>query len=655
MDYRYQKILGKITLIIIVSILALSACSGKNNQPTQSASTAEPTEAPTPTAKATSKLTVCLGEEPQTLYLYAGSTQAMWSILEAIYDGPIDTQNNTPVPVILNDLPSLDNGGVKLQSAPVSQGDKVANTAGEVVSLQKGVKVFPEGCTTASCAVEWDGLSPLNLVQMTADFSLLPDLKWSDGEALTAEDSVYSYQLSADPATKVVKTNIDRTADYTVVDAQTVKWTGIPGYLTTRPASFFWLPQPKHLLETYTAEELNSAEITNKTPMGWGAYQIAEWIPGSEIRLVKNPNYYKSSEGLPKFDELIYRFLPTVPNADLSPMVNGECDIMDTSTGLEDQVQSVRELELAGNITSYFGQGPAWEAINFGIKPASYDAVYNPYEDRQDIFSDLRTRQAFASCINRPAIISDVLFSQSQIPSTYLPLTNPLAVQGLPVIGYDPTMGIQLLEEVGWLDQDGNPDTPRTAAGVPNVFNDTPFSVTYSVADTEQNRQVAQIVVSSMKDCGVEVIPQFLAPSELLAAGPEGLLFGRNFDLAQLGWSSGAMPSCFLYASSEIPTAENNWLGTQYGGVNLTGYSNPDYDADCNAMLNAGLDIDAFNQNNQITQQLLANDLPMLPLFYQIKAMVSRVALCGLSLDTSSRSGLSNIESLEISQTCASK
>ncbi|EKD88658.1 MAG: hypothetical protein ACD_34C00405G0001, partial [uncultured bacterium] len=48
MDYRYQKILGKITLIIIVSILALSACSGKNNQPTQSASTAEPTEAPTP-------------------------------------------------------------------------------------------------------------------------------------------------------------------------------------------------------------------------------------------------------------------------------------------------------------------------------------------------------------------------------------------------------------------------------------------------------------------------------------------------------------------------------------------------------------------------------------------------------------------------------
>ena len=354
----------------------------------------------------------------------------MWSVLEAIYDGPIDTQNNTPVPVILNELPTIENGGVKLQSAAVSQGDKVANTEGDVVSLQKGVKVFPEGCTMESCAVEWDGSSALNLVQMTADFSLLPDIKWSDGEALTADDSVYSYQLSADPATKVVKTNIDRTASYKAVDAQTVKWTGIPGYLTTRPASFFWLPLPKHLLDTYSAADLNTAEITNKTPMGWGAYQIAEWIPGSEIRLVKNPNYFKASEGLPKFDELIYRFLPTMPDADLSPLVNGECDIMDTSTGLEDQIQTVRELELAGKLTSYFGQGPAWEAINFGIKPASYDVVYNPYEDRQDFFSDLRTRQAFASCVDRPAIIKDVLFSQSQIPPTYLPLTNPLAVQG---------------------------------------------------------------------------------------------------------------------------------------------------------------------------------------------------------------------------------
>ena len=124
---------------------------------------------------------------------------------------------------------------------------------------------------------------------------------------------------------------------------------------------------------------------------------------------------------------------------------------------------------------------------------------------------------------------------------------------------------------------------------MPNVFNDTPFSVTYSAADTEQNRQVAAICgfIHEGMRCGSNA--QFLAPSELLAAGPDGPLFGRNFDLAQLAWSSGNMPSCFLYTSSEIPSEKNSWLGTKYGGVNLTGYSNADYDTACSAMLNAGL------------------------------------------------------------------
>lgn len=652
MKKNLPRVLKILVLASLIVVLLLTSCTGKANDSTQSETTAEPTLAPTPKPEEPKRLVVCLGEEPQSLYLYKGSSQAMWSVLEAIYDGPIDTINNTPVPVILEDLPTLENGGVQLQSIPVNQGDKVANIEGDVVALQKGVKVFPEGCTSASCALEWDGNSSINLVQMTATFKLLPGLKWSDGEPLTAEDSVFSIQVSGDPDTKVTKTNLERTAAYEAVDEQTIQWTGVPGYLTLRPASFFWLPLPRHLLEGYTAVELNTAEITNKNPIGWGAYQIEEWAPGSEIRLVKNPNYFKAAEGLPKFDELIFKFLPTVPDADLSPMVLEECDIMDTSNGLEDQIQTVRELEIAGELTTYFGQGPAWEGINFGIKPATYDEVYNPYEDRADFFTDLRTRQAFAYCIDRESINRDILFSQSQIPPSYLPVTHPMAVQGLPVLEYDTARGIELLEEVGWVDSDGDGNTPRIAQGVENVFNDTPFSITYALTDTSLNRQVAEVVRKSMLDCGVEVNVKLLPPADLLAAGPDGALFGRSFDLAQLSWSTGNLPSCFLYASSEIPSPKNSWLGTKYGGVNITGYSNPDYDAACSAMLTAGLDAEALALNNQTTQQVIANDLPVLPLYYQIKAMVARVDLCGLSLDTSSRSALSMIEELEIAETC---
>jgi peptide/nickel transport system substrate-binding protein len=97
--------------------------------------------------------------------------------------------------VILTQIPDQTNGGVTIQSVAVTTGDLVANTEGDVVALAKGVKVFPEGCTSSTCATEWDGTSDLKVSQMVVKFSLLANLKWSDGQPLTADDSVYSYQV----------------------------------------------------------------------------------------------------------------------------------------------------------------------------------------------------------------------------------------------------------------------------------------------------------------------------------------------------------------------------------------------------------------------------------------------------------------------------
>ena len=650
--FQLSKKLYQLGLVFLIGIILLSACDTKRNGDSTTEPTPVPSATPSPTPEPIKRLTVCLGEEPSSLYLYGNSTQAMWSVLEAIYDGPIDIENNIQVPVILQELPTVDNGGVVLQSVLVTTGDRVANIEGDVVAMQKGVKVFPEGCTSPTCAVEWDGSSELKLTQMKATFKLLPGILWSDGQPLTANDSVYSYQLSGDPETLVSKKSYNLTALYVATDDQTVEWTGIPGYLSMRSANFFWIPQPQHLMQDQSAVELNAADLTNKSPIGWGAYQIAEWLPGESIRLVKNPNYFKAAEGLPAFDELVYRFLPALPESDLSPIVHGECDVMDASTGLEDQIQSVRELELTGELTSYFGQGPAWEAIYLGINPASYDEVFNPYIDRPAFFSDLRTRQAISYCIDRESIKSDLMFSQSDIPASYLPPQHPLSVEGLSVLPYDPAKGMTLLEEAGWVDSDGDLETPRTSNGVKDVVNGKDFAITFTTTDTTLHRQIAESITRSLKECGIKVTTQYAPVSDLVASGPEGILFGRNFDMAEIPWATGNVPPCFLFSSSEIPSEKNGWLGTKYAGVNLTGYSNPDYDAACTNLLTAGLDEALYNTSNEITQTIIANDLPMIPLFHQIKAMAARPDLCGLTMDTSSRSVLNSVESLYLSDSC---
>jgi peptide/nickel transport system substrate-binding protein len=641
------------TLLIFPMIL--SAC-GKN--PT--GSTQSPTEtlqvSPTPTIPIPQKtLVICLGEEPQSLYIYKGSSRAMWSVLEAIYDGPIDTSNFELAPVILENLPTLENGGIELLSSPVSAGDEVANTDGDLVTLEKGVEVFPYGCTSLHCAEEWDGQSEINLVQMTAKFTLLDGIKWSDGQALTAQDSVFSYEVTSDPATDVSKNLINRTSTYQALNSQTIIWTGKSGYLTLNPGAFFWIPLPKHLLENLSADELNSTELTNLKPIGWGPYKIDEWIPNDHIRLVKTPNYFRAPEGLPNFDVIVYRFTPGFPETDLSPMVTGECDIMDTSVGLETQIQTVRELENSGELKAYFGQGPEWELINFGIKPASYDEVYNPFLDRQDLFGDLRTRKAFEYCIDRQKIIGEVLFSQSQIPPTYLPIEHPFAASGVPLVPHDVTQGSQLLDEVGWLDTDGDPTTPRISMNVENVLNGTELSMNYYVTESELHTAVAEIVTKSLSECGVKVTPTYLSVADMYGSGPEGVVFGRNFDLAELAWSTGRQPPCFLFSSTEIPSGENAWLGTKFGGVNITGYSNPIYDNACSRMLSAGLNKEAFENDNLLVQQMIADELPVIPLFYHLKTMVSRVDLCGLKLDVSARSPLNSLETLDISPACSGK
>ena len=213
MNFLRSRIFQIVTLIIIVG-LSLTAC-GKPTATTTVPDTAEPTEIqPTATIIPPKTLVVCLGYEPSSLYIYKDSSRAMWSVLEALYDGPIDTTNFQPEPVILEDLPTVENGGVTLTSVAVKAGDVVANVEGDLVALARGTKVFPGGCTSLDCAVEWDGASELSVTQMSARFKIKPAITWSDGEALTAEDSVFSYSVATDPKTEIIK-NIGQT--YSIV------------------------------------------------------------------------------------------------------------------------------------------------------------------------------------------------------------------------------------------------------------------------------------------------------------------------------------------------------------------------------------------------------------------------------------------------------
>ncbi|MFH1446055.1 MAG: ABC transporter substrate-binding protein, partial [Chloroflexota bacterium] len=354
---------------LFVLLLIFSACGMPAPDPIQIPqaetvlATTKSAATDTPVPLPPRKLTICMAEEPQSLYLYNGrSDKAKWNVLDALYDGPIDRVGYQLQAVILEEIPDLAGGGLWLEAVAVQPGQEVVDANGRLTVLKKGVSVRPSGCQESACAVMWDGQGDFLMDRMLLEFKLIEGLFWSDGEALSADDSLFSFTLAADASTPVSKWAIDRSESYQALDAQTIKWTGKPGFLTADVDLFFWTPLPQHAWSGLSAEELLSSDLSNQQPLGWGPYMIETWTAGESLSLIKNPNYFRVGEGLPAFDILEYKFISSAAEG-LEALGDGECDLLDSSFDLEAQIDTVLAAEADGDLSAYVQVGPQWEGI----------------------------------------------------------------------------------------------------------------------------------------------------------------------------------------------------------------------------------------------------------------------------------------------------
>jgi peptide/nickel transport system substrate-binding protein len=630
---------------LILGLSFLVACGQET--PPATTSTPQPTLTLTVTPAPPRQLIVCLGQEPVSLYPVDNPSLAARSVLSAIYDGPIDTNSYGYQAVILERMPSIKNGDAQLFSKSFYIGDEVVDASGTPVTLAVGVKVRPAGCRDDACAIVYDGKSEIQMDQMQVTFNMLPGLTWSDGEPLTSDDSVYAYQVAADPASSGSKYLVERTQSYEAADETTVQWWGKPGFIDPTYFTNFWFPLPKHLWSQYTAGQLTEIDISTRTPLGWGAYVVKEWITGDHITLTKNPNYFRASEGLPKFDILTFRFVAD-PGAAISDLLAGTCDILDPSIRLDGQAELLHSMAEQNQLQALFTKVPVMEELALGIRPASYDNGIDTKTDRVDYFGDVRVRQALALCLDRQKVVDSVLSGLSTVPNSYLPPEHPLYNPDVAAYTLNVTAAGQLLDQAGWKDVDHDPSTPREAWGVKGIPSGTPFEVNYVTTNAVQRQQVSTILAGSLAQCGIKVNVQYLDANTLYAPGPGGILFGRNFDLVEFAMgSTGIEPPCDWFTSSQIPNAANSWVGT-----NVSGYSNPAFDAAC-LESQQSLPDDPFHAAAYAqAQSIFATNLPVIPLYWRVNTAAARPDLCNFSLDPTAASSLWNVEAFDSGTGC---
>lgn len=682
MIFRYRIFFFLVGLFILAGTLLASCSSEGGDQPTPTSinqeSTAEITQIsatetipPTPTTPPR-RLTVCLAEEPETLFIYGGDSPAQRNVLQAIYDGPIDRVGYEYKPVILEKLPSLADGDALIEPAMVSAGDLVVDSNGDLIHLQPGEVMRPFGCYSADCAVTWDGTS-LELPQLSVTFKLKSGLEWSDGQSLTAADSVFSYQLATQCEAEVggcggLGTSnrsgwemLPRTQSYSAVDELTVRWTGVPGYMDANYQVNFFTPLPEHKLGQYAFPDLVSAPEASQQPLGWGPYVMQSWVAGESITLRANPLYPGTLESEVQFDELLFRFIGERPEVgDL--ISSGTCDVVGqggSRLALEGSRDDIQQMHDGGELLAHYAAGPVWEHVDFGIQPIAYDDGYLPGVERPDFFSDVRVRQAFALCMDREMISTELLDGLSVVPGSYLPPEHPLYPIDLSPSAFDPQAGGQLLQEAGWVDYDADPLTPRQAIGIQGILDGTPLVVTYTTSTAELRRVVSELLAESLAECGIEVNLNTGPAEDVYAPGPDGVIFGRRFDLAQFAWSASDQSACQLWTGRQVPgdpnlvDDEGNVLFPYgWGGVNAGGFRDSEYDRLCDAARSTLPGQPGFIENHQVMQSYFASQLPVIPLYQQVNLALSRADMCGFSLDPSAISELWNIENFNYGPGC---
>lgn len=633
---------------LISACLPFGSVDTTGEAPTLPFTLATLTPAVTPTALPTRVLSVCIGEQPNSLYPLGTPNAAARSVLAAIYDAPFDMVAYEYKPGILEKMPNIADGDAQVNPVAVRAGDQVVDAAGELTLLAAGARVRPAGCRSDDCAITYDGVSQISMDQMFVQFRFAADLKWSDGTPVTADDSVFAFNLAEDNNTPGSKYIFERTTTYEAADESTVQWFGVPGFVDPTYFTNVWMPLPQKLWGQFTAKDLQTIDLANRVPMGYGAYVMKSW-EGDTLRLEKNPHYYRSAEGLPKFDELVFRVTPD-PDTAMSDLLEGRCDLIDSSVHLDAQVSLLMELKRTGQLQAYFGETTTMEWLSFGINPASYDDAYDPnvQRDRPDFFGDPRVRQAMAYCIDRQKIVDTVLFGLVPVPGTYISSINPIYASGLKTYAYNPIEGQRILNDLGWRDYDNNPDTPREAIGVDRVPPRTPLVITYVTTSATQRRQVSEIVAQGLRSCqiGVEVVN--LSQAELYTEGPQGLLFGRQFELAEYAMTpTTILPPCARFAIAEIPNASNNWIGT-----NLSGYKNTVFDAACKTAMQSMPDEAAYLESYRQTQTIFATDLPAIPLYNRIEIAAARFDFCNFTIDPTTVTDLYAIETFDYGEFC---
>jgi len=413
-------------------------------------------------------------------------------------------------------------------------------------------------------------------------FKLRPNVKWSDGEAFSANDVIYTFDLLKanaalqGAASTVLTEFID---NYKALDDNHVEFTFKSVYT---PALYDIANQfivPQHIWKDI-ADPLT---YTNENPVGTGPFTQVNKFEEQIYVLDKNPNYWQP--GKPAFQGIRYPAYADNDAANLA-LVNGD---LDWAGNFVPDIENVYVKKDPANFHYYFiGADTILLYINLAVKP----------------FDNPEVRKAISMGINRQMIVETAMFNYippadaSGLGDTYAVWKDAAAVAAGTWVNYDVAKANEMLDTVGLkkgsdgtrLDQDGK--QMKYELIVPSGWTDWVSA--------------AQIISQNMKDLGINITlttPEENTDIDLVEKG--------DFQWAIL-WGNGG-PTPFNFYRGQMSNLTVRPVG-ENAGENFLRYANTQAD-DLLVQFAQTSDLAAQKQIMGQIEMLFVTEAPALPLF----------------------------------------
>ena len=458
-----------------------------------------------------------------------------------------------------------------LMSPHVSSGTKEFLAAQMV--LEPLIHYTPEAIMIPNLLTEVPSVEAGTLAEdlTWVELSVLPDVTWSDGEPLTANDIAFTIDWVLNTDNNSVNfSSYEPITGHEVIDDLTIR-------VSFAQANPFWfdpfagtstgIVYPKHILEV---EGAHDTFITS--PIGTGPYVVESFTPNDEAVYVVNENYREPNK--PFFDRVYLKGGGDAAAAARAVLQTGEFHYAWNIVLEPDVLNQMQTEDGPGEILVVPGVSVSVERVNlqFADPWTEVDGQRSEMNTPHPFLTDPAVREAIFYAVNRQQIV-DAFYGEGNEVATNIVYGDEPVISKNTFYEYDPEKAKQILEDAGWVVNDSG---VREKDGVQ-------LDVVYATSINAVRQKIQSVVKANLDAVGFRIqLEQIDAGLYFDAsAGTDENFYKFYWDLNQFqsvpnnpralsflnGWYSGE-------DRSNVAQASNAW-----NGGNTQRWINPDFDA----------------------------------------------------------------------------